>query len=229
MNKQLTYQQLMQLIPEFNNSISICANGQFPTAVALINWLKQSKTIIACDGALNNLAQQHINVDYAIGDGDSINSDNLSWVRHPYILVLEQQNNDLTKAVNFVADNYSSNNPVLIFAATGLREDHTIANIALLEQYAKIFPKIALISDFGIFTPLHAGQHILPSLIGQQISIFCFNPQAQISCEQLKWPLRQFSINYLNQGTLNQALSNCLEIEISDRIILYRSFEIKIS
>lgn len=220
--------QLSKLIPEYHEHISVCANGSFPEDSDIIRLLKTGKPIIACDGALNTLAQHNITADFAIGDGDSLDYTKLqTFVKNPYIQIADQNTNDLTKAINFIAENYGYTIPTLIFAATGLREDHTLGNIALLEQYSAQFSRIAILSDFGIMEALPTGKHKLNSIPGQQISFFCLGQKTKISCEELKWPLIDNNFLALNHGTLNQATAEHLNLESDGSVIIFRAFEIK--
>ena len=219
---------LTHLIPEYTKHMSICANGLFPTDAQVIALLQNGSPIIACDGALNTLAQHNIIADFAIGDGDSLDGGKLQdFVKNPYIQIDDQNTNDLTKAINFIAENYGYNHPILIFAATGLREDHTLGNIALLEQYAARFDKVAMVSDFGILESLPAGKHRLNSIPGQQISFFCFNQKTEISCAELKWPLVSKNFPALNHGTLNQANADHINLECNGNLVVFRAYEIK--
>ncbi|HRG62662.1 MAG TPA: thiamine diphosphokinase [Burkholderiales bacterium] len=218
---------LTHLIPNIKH-ISICANGLFPTDTEVIARLKNGSPIIACDGALNAMSKHGIVADFAIGDGDSLDYSRLQdFIKNPYIQIDDQNTNDLTKAINFIAENYGCNQSILIFAATGLREDHTLGNIALLEQYSTQFKQIAMLSDFGILEALPAGTHRLNSVIGQQISFFCFNQKTEISCEELKWPLVNKNFLALNHGTLNQATAAHINLESNGSVIVFRAFEVK--
>lgn len=220
--------ELSRLIPDYLEHISICANGLFPQKIDLIQQIKVGNPIIACDGALNTLAQHNIVADFAIGDGDSLDYSKLQdFVKNPYIRIADQNTNDLTKAINFIAENYGYNHPTLIFAATGLREDHTLGNIALLEQYSTLFNRIAMLSDFGILEALPAGNHSLNTIVGEQISFFCFNQDTEISCAELKWPLINKKFTALNHGTLNQANAEQINLECNGNVIVFRAFEIK--
>jgi thiamine pyrophosphokinase len=219
---------LSRLIPEYLEHISICANGLFPTNPEIIAQLISGSPIIACDGALNALAKHKIIADYAIGDGDSSDHNNLkNFVKNPYIQLVDQNTTDLTKAINFITANYDVEQAVLIFAATGLREDHTLANIALLEQYSAQFSKIAILSDFGVLEVFSAGRHSFNSIPGQQVSFFCLNQNTKISCRELKWPLVNQNFTALNHGTLNQANADQINLECSGNVIVFRAYEIK--
>lgn len=215
------------LIPDFKNHIAIVANGEFPASKLVTNWLEYRQLLIACDGALNNLQQQQVLVDYAIGDGDSRNSIAPVNLKNPFIEVKDQNSNDLSKAVTWVVNNYGCNIPVIIYAAGGRRDDHALANIALLQQYANHFPQIIMLNDYGIWRPLTGSRNIIPTLIGQQVSFFGLTPELRISCLQLKWQLKNFQLEFLNSGTLNQCSENFIEVQISHPALLYLAFEIK--
>ncbi|MBX9867578.1 MAG: thiamine diphosphokinase [Burkholderiales bacterium] len=221
---------LQHLLPSSPSRIAIVANGEFPSQNAVIEHLTDSNLIIACDGAINQLASNNILADYVIGDGDSSSIDKIQlFAKNPYIKTPDQNSNDLSKAVNFLEQTFGTQHEVIIYAATGLREDHALANIALLLQYAQRFKNIHLLSDHGIFTVCHSGTQILASSAGQQISFFSLE-QAQnnfLSCQELKWPLINLRLEYLNSGTLNQALGEQLTISCNHPMLIFRAFETK--
>ena len=215
------------LIPEFKNHIAIVANGEFPSSELVLNWLQQRQLLIACDGALNNLQQRQIIADFAIGDGDSHNKLASAGLRNPFIEIKDQNSNDLSKAAAWVAGNYGCDIPLIIYAASGRRDDHALANIALLQQYAECFSQIIMLNDYGIWRPLNCGSNIIRTLIGQQLSFFGLNPSLRLSCQQLKWPLTEFKFEFLNSGTLNQCTANYIEVKANSPALLYLTFEIK--
>lgn len=221
---------LKHLLPSSQSRIAIVANGEFPSQVAVIEHLTRSNLIIACDGAINQLAANNILADYVIGDGDSSTPDKIQlFAKNPYIKIPDQNSNDLSKAVNFLEQTFGTQYEVIIYAATGLREDHALANIALLLQYAKRFKNIHMLSDHGIFSVCHSSTQTLTSSAGQQISFFSLE-QAQnnfLSCPELKWPLINLRLEYLNSGTLNQALGERLTISCNHPTLIFRAFETK--
>lgn len=222
----ISEQEIIKLLDIDEKYYSIVANGEFPLSVELINILKNSNMIIACDGAGSKLNKIGITPDYIVGDSDS---DKLKQAiaKNPYIYIEDQNCNDLTKAVIFLQNRIDSKSNVLIFAANGLREDHAIANIALLNQYAEYFDKIIMISDYGIFETYKPWYKSINAIRGQQISLFSTDVNNKITCKELKWPLESSTLKYLNSGTLNQAISDKLIIKCDNKILLYRSFEIK--
>lgn len=225
MSNILNHKNLQYLLDLESKYISIIANGKMPESIEAIELIKHSTISIACDGAGIKLNQQKIIPDYIIGDNDS--SQDFGKAKLDYIYIEDQNSNDLSKAFN-LAKQLDTKLPILIFAANGLREDHSLGNIALLTQFKANYPQsIHMISDYGIFTPLLAGIHKITSVIRGQISFFSFDNDNQISCDELKWPLTNYHLNYLNSGTLNQALGSQLNIKTKTLILIYRAFESK--
>lgn len=147
----------------------IVANGRFPSAELPLRLLKEAKTIIACDGAVKTLYEKGIHPDAIVGDLDSIPADLRKRYADQIHHVEDQEINDLSKSIRFAhAQGYRE---VLILGATGLREDHTLGNISLLMEYAPLFKRVEMLSDYGLFTPIletttfasYPGQQISPS------------------------------------------------------------------
>jgi thiamine pyrophosphokinase len=215
---------LNQLYSLKNYSV-IVANGLFPHSKELINILYNADKIFCCDGAINNLLKYTIQPDYIIGDCDSLSKEIKQYFANKIIEISDQSSNDLSKAFNFAINNFALTN-LIILGATGLREDHTLANLSLLPEFSHKIKQTAIISDFGIITA-HHHDVCLDTIIGQQISFFTFNPDTRITCAELKWPLNNFSANLWYFGTLNQATTTQINVKINNHCLIFRAFEIK--
>lgn len=202
----------------------VLADGEFPDSKAFLSLLTNAYTRICCDGATKHLLKYNIEPSIIIGDCDSLDESIVNRFNHKIIKISEQNTNDLTKAINYLHEQNLDN--IIILGATGLREDHTLANIALLTGYNHQFKKVCMISQYGIFT-VHTERSEVACKIGQQVSFFAINNNTKISCLELKWPLEDFILSNWSCGTLNQATAENLHIEVNDTILLYRSFEIK--
>lgn len=200
----------------------IVANGRFPSAELPLRLLKEAKTIIACDGAVKTLYEK----GYSSGRyRRRLGQHTLPACGERYAdrihHVEDQEINDLTKSVRFAhAQGYQE---VLILGATGLREDHTLGNISLLMDYAHLFKRVEMLSDYGLFTPI-LETTTFASYPGQQISIFVLYPEGEISTEGLRWPIRRRKLTSWWQGTLNEALGDQFTVTLSPdcRVIIYR-------
>ena len=192
----------------------VVANGRFPQTALPLHLLHQASVVIACDGAVEALDKAGIIP---------------SRFREQYAdrihIVEDQEINDLTKSVRFA--HRSGQQEVLILGATGLREDHTLGNISLLMDYAPLFQRIEMLSDYGIFTPI-LQTTTLESKPGTQVSLFSLAPSGTISTTGLRWPIRNRRLTAWWQGTLNEATGNNFTVTLSAdaRIIVYRTLQI---
>lgn len=216
---------LPQIYPLEDEYHVILANGEFPHHEYLHDIIIDAQSIICCDGAVNKLVKHDIEPDYIIGDCDSLHPSIQKKYANKITTITDQSSNDLAKALNFAKETLKIKH-IVILGATGLREDHTLGNIPLLLQYLDSFVALAIISDFGIFTPHHSTS-VLLTLPGQQISFFSLNADNSFSCEELKWPLKQLKLSAWNNGTLNEATGKRLTLHVTQPAIVYRAFEIK--
>ena len=200
----------------------IVANGSFPQTELPLYLLHQASTIIACDGSIEALIREQITPNAIVGDLDSLPPSLHEQFADRIHHVKEQETNDLTKSVHFAYQ--SGHKEVLILGATGLREDHTLGNISLLMEYATLFDRIEILSDYGIFTPL-LQTTTLQCQIGTQVSIFSLSESGTITTTGLRWPIQNRHLTAWWQGTLNEALEDHFTIELSQeaKILVYRT------
>lgn len=200
----------------------IVANGEFPAVAKFLILIKNADNIISCDGATKHLLKHKIAPTIIIGDCDSLSEDIIVKFQDKIIQIADQNSNDLSKAVNWAHSKKLDN--IIIIGATGIREDHTLANIGLLTEYAPKFKNIYIISPYGVFTT-HTGKNSVKTIPGQQISFFAIQNDTQITAAELKWPLDDFVLKNWYCGTLNEATATNLDINSTDIIIIYRSFD----
>lgn len=198
--------------------VIILANGEFPTEERLRNKLRETKTLICCDGAANTCLAYGIEPHIIIGDVDSVSAEVRDRYSDRIVRIAEQETNDLTKAVKYALAHYG--NALLILGATGLREDHCLANLALLMDYAEE-AQVTMESDYGTFYPC-TNVCELQVEKGQEVSIFNFGATG-FDSKGLRYPLYDFS--KLWQGTLNVATCSQICITAEGRFLVYVSKE----
>lgn len=198
--------------------VAILADGDFPHNDIPLNILNNTIKIIVCDGAarkfnLFNITDKQITL---IGDGDSC-PDNLKK-KFSLIHISEQQDNDLTKATKYALSKESNITDVAYIAATGKREDHTLANIFLLmHYYDKLHLHPVMISDYGYFIPTD-GDSEFQTFPGQQVSIYNFDCKI-LEGKGLRWdtyPYKEFW-----QGTLNEATGTLVSFHADGNYLVY--------
>jgi thiamine pyrophosphokinase len=203
------------------SKVVVLGNGAFPKHPIPVGILKNAETIICCDGAANELIKFGLNPSIIVGDMDSISSENKLKFRDIIIQIDDQETNDQTKAVNWAVVNGFKE--IVILGATGMREDHSIANISLLCNYLKTI-KVFAVSDYGIFTPV-LNSTSFNSYAGQQVSIFSLNPETKITSENLKFPLDQLSLKSWWMGSLNESTGDKFSLRFENgELIIFQVF-----
>lgn len=199
----------------------IVADGIFPQHEIPLGYLKNAKRIVCCDGSTENLLLYGMLPDAIVGDLDSLSDELASRFADRIHLDESQDTNDLTKAVKWCSDlGYKD---IVIIAATGKREDHTLGNVSLLADYIKDV-NVIMVTDTGIFRPFLKSSEIL-SFPGQQVSIFSIDPGAEITSQGLRYPLTRTKITNWWFATLNEALGNSFSLEFNTgRFIVYLKF-----
>lgn len=200
----------------------VIANGSFPTAALPLALLGRASVRIACDGAVEALEKRGLVPTAIVGDLDSIPPTLRLRYADRIHQVIDQEINDLTKAVRFAHE--AGYREILILGATGLREDHTLGNISLLMDYAPHFDRIEMLSDYGLFTPLLRSA-TLESRAGQQVSLFSLTPGGEITTAGLRWEITRRQLTAWWQGTLNEALGDAFTLTLSEgaRVLVYRA------
>ena len=200
----------------------ILAAGLFPTTDHALAHLRRAHFIACCDGAADACLAAGFTPDLIVGDGDSVSP----AVRHRWadrlVINPDQETNDLTKAVRHCLA--LGHRDLTLLGATGRREDHTLANIALLMDYARLLPtplgappRVRMVSDFGTFYPA-VDQITLALEVGTEVSIFSFGA-THFSARGLQYPLYDFTC--LWQGTLNVATRPEVRIDARGPFCVY--------
>jgi thiamine pyrophosphokinase len=189
----------------------IIADGEFPSHRIPLEYLGNAEKIICCDGSTANLVNAGFVPDAIVGDMDSLGVELASRFSDRIFADNNQDTNDLTKAVMWCRE--SGYTDIVILGATGKREDHTIGNISLLAEYSK-FISVRMVTDTGIFIPFQETCRI-ESIKGQQVSIFSFNQETEITSAGLKYPLSKRRLKNWWEATLNEASGEFLELTIN--------------
>ena len=204
--------------------IVIVANGEEPSHETPLTILKNAERVICCDGAISFLEQQNITPHIIIGDCDSISS----IQKEKYKSIIQKDDsvdyNDLQKAIKYcIAKKYEN---VAILGATGLREDHFLANIGILMHYANQL-SLTMFTNYGIFIPINKTT-TFESYAGQQISVFSFSPETEISYHGLKYPVKKQKFKELWEGSLNEAVGESFTIKVENEaaVMVYTMFKV---
>ncbi len=193
----------------------VLANGEYPTAELPLRILAEAPYVACCDGAANSYIARGSVPDIIIGDGDSLSAENRALYSHLLHRIAEQESNDLTKTVMYLAR--QGKRRIAIVGATGKREDHTLGNISLLIEYMRAGLTVRIFTDHGTFIPCN-GTVTMACHAGQQLSIFNFGATA-FRADGLRYPLHDFTSWW--QGTLNECTTDSFTIHTVGEYLLY--------
>ena len=200
---------------KLKNPLVIVANGEFPSHKIPLGILKESSSILACDGAADTLTDQGYTPDLILGDLDSLSDQSKIEYADHIIETPDQSQNDLRKALNYAKDHNIDD--IKIIGASGKREDHTLGNIFSILDYKDL--KIQLFTNTGIFTCIHESQNI-ESFKGQQVSIFTLDNTIKITSNNLKYNFNKTVISAIYLGALNESISDDFKLSISHGSLL---------
>ncbi|MDY6122172.1 MAG: thiamine diphosphokinase [Porphyromonas sp.] len=213
-------------------AVSILAAGEFPKVGSLgadilaACYARGDRHLVCCDGAFDKLQRAGYSLpDAVVGDMDSISQENLRLLGERVHRDPDQETNDLTKTVCFVRRKYAPSS-LCILGLTGLREDHTLGNIALLPTYVRGGIDLLIApTPYGCLFAFE-GTALIHGQAGRQVSIFDFYRSA-ISTQGLRWELNNRVLSELWMGTLNRMEGDRFLISSSKPIVLSLQNEIK--
>lgn len=184
--------------------------------------------VIAVDRGLKVANKLSIEVNYIVGDFDSIEKEVLEEYREkstgPIVrkLNVEKDETDTEVAIDLAISLMLSH--ILIVAATGTRLDHTIANIGLLEKaltravWCKIIDKNNLIS-------LHDKDIILKKVdsVGRNFSLIPYTKEVKgLSIDGAKYNLSNYNLKLgISIGISNYIEKDTLVIRFKDGMLLF--------
>ena len=218
------------MTPGIKSAVIIC-DGVFPKKEYPRYLIRQADYIICCDAALKSYLRHCQSMfgkerkpDAVIGDLDSISPLLINKYSDIIIHETEQENNDQTKAFKLVLSKYTDATEIHILGATGKRTDHTIGNVSLLMEYARLFgPEISgksvdMVTDYEtVFAitdsiELHCGK-------GRTVSIFSPDNSLRIKSSGLVWKTDDVVFDNWWKATLNKASEDIVKLELSHKSI----------
>lgn len=196
----------------------IVAGGSFPRREYPRYLLGRADIVICCDGALSTLEKHGIVPDTVIGDLDSVCGRALRRYKGTVVKCTDQETNDLTKAFNYLLATCEDLESIYIIGATGLREDHTIANLSLLMEYQTECEKrgirLEMVSDHSTALAL-TDSCALDVGKGRGVSIFSPDNTLEIRSEGLEWPTDGVVFDNWWKASLNRASEDRITLKFN--------------
>ena len=222
----------------------IIGGGEFPKKAYPRELIRQADVIVCCDGnALKAFLRNREKIfkedkrepDAVVGDMDSMPKRLAEKYSPILVKVEEQDDNDQTKAFNYVLDHYPEVDTIHFIAATGKREDHTVGNLGLLMEYARSEAgtigeqgrttvgersrTIDMVSDYTTaFAITESCELVLGK--GRRISVFSPDNSLTIKSDGLEWPTDKVVFDNWWKATLNRTNKDVLTLELSHKSLV---------
>jgi len=194
-------------------NVLIAANGTWPNQAIWKPLVDCSDIVIGCDGAIVQLLQNDIIPDFIVGDLDSIpreiDMSQLEQLGIAVIPILDQDSNDLAKAINYC--NNLGATKIDVVGIEGGRLDHQIgAYFSLCEQESNAILHLnnwtaRLVPSEGL---------VLDSIEKRKnISLFAIGTVKGVTLSGVKWTLNNEDLLPGTNGLHNESIGG--EIKIS--------------
>ena len=195
--------------------VVILAAGDFPRHARPLEALSEAGCIIACDGAADKLLDHDLEPNWIVGDLDSIAQP--TRVRfHTRLVELADQNYfDLEKAVVWAAEQGVTS--ATLVGATGLRDDHSLANQLLL--FTDFGIELEMLTDNGRLGVIRDYDE-WASFQGQPVALFAESNSVLITTTGLAYELTDQSLAAHHRGISNQALGASFSIRTAGGAVL---------
>ncbi len=211
-------------MPDVNDTpeVVVLADGEYPSGMVASALLANAKKVVCCDGAAREYIARGGTPLAIVGDCDSLGEE----LRRRFAGIThcdpDQETNDLTKAVRFCMGQGLCD--ITVLGATGRREDHTLANISLIVDYAREGATVRMVTDTGVFDPIFTDT-MFASYAGQQTSVFVLSPDTLITTVDLRYPLYRAQMPGWWCGSLNQSTGSRFGFRTTGPAIVYRRFQ----
>ena len=207
--------------------VVLLANGAFPQTERVVAIFNAAPILVCCDGAAESALAHGREPDFIVGDLDSLSDNMQIRFKDRLIRIEEQETNDLEKAFQFCLQRGWTD--VVILGALGKRTDHALGNLSRLVDFAGRTENVAIVDDEGEFRVM-TRSGVVRSHLGQQVSIFSFNPNQEITSKGLRYPLKRLKITRWHVATLNESLGDVFELTFNpenDPLLIFLSAEKK--
>lgn len=148
--------------------------------------------IVGVDSGLDYLIENHLRIDLAIGDFDSVNPKYLEEIekRSSQVIRLEvaKDMTDLAYAIDYVYNNMEYDS-ITVYGGIGGRVDHFLANLNLLKKYDVVFR-----DNRTVMYPLRKGTHHIDNF-HQYISFFAIEDCYNLSIKGFRFEVTNYYLS----------------------------------
>ena len=203
-----------------SESAVLVANGEKPVSNYAKQLIAKNNLKICVDSNLSFFKELDVEPDIIIGDLDTVDI-NKSGSKSTIVNEEDQNKTDLEKSLDYcIAQNI---NDIYIIGATGERDDHSLANIMIAQQYSDTL-NIEMISNFFQIFFVNGSKEILEKK-SRNLSMISLISDNKITTSGLEYNLSDQKLNSFSHGISNRIISDKCLIKSKEKLILFIEIE----
>ena len=177
--------------------------------------------LVGVDRGAFFLAQQHLKMDLAIGDFDSVTAREFLFIQeHATEIILMPKEKDFSDSEYALMKlNEMDFDEIIIFGGLGKRWDHSYLNLRLLEKY----PQAILKDDYNEISMIETGIYTIEKKDFRYLSLMPIC-EGMITIQGVKYPLSKRKISAKDTYLVsNEILDDYAQISLEGRALLFLS------
>ena len=193
----------------------LIANGKVSKTDYVKKIIDSNDFFISIDAKLENLKELGVRPNLILGDLDSAEIDGLD--NQIEVIELSDQNKtDLEKSLDYCKEH--SIKKVLILGSSGLRDDHSMANILLASSYSDNL-HIELITSF--YRIIFVRENTKINAPHAPVSIISLSSDNKITTSGLKYDLNNEKLKSFSHGISNEVNGDNFTVEAESTIVVF--------
>ena len=201
--------------------VVLLANGEQPKNPKTLDFINNASSIICADGGYELAKLINVQPTVIIGDFDSTDPNHAALQDNSLIKIIkaeDQNKSDLEKAIEYcISVNIDL---ITLIAATGKRDDHTLANFLLMIDYFEQI-EIQIMTDYYLINVVK-GEKKYHASVNTQISLVSFEVENFITTQGLKFNLNREKLKSSTHGISNSTVHEQFSVFSEKPLILFR-------
>ena len=193
----------------------LIANGKVSKTDYVKKIIDSNDFFISIDAKLENLKELGVKPNLILGDLDSAIINDLDS-QIEVVELSDQNKTDLEKSLDYCKEN--SIKKVIILGSSGLREDHSMANILIASTYSDIL-HIELITSF--YRIIFVRENTIINAPNAPVSIISLSLDNKITTSGLKYDLNNEKLKSFSHGISNEVNGDSFTAEAESTIVVF--------
>ena len=197
------------------NSAVLIANGKVSKTNYVKKIIDSNDFFISIDAKLENLKELGVQPNLILGDLDTTTIDGIDS-QIEVVELSDQNKTDLEKSLDYCKKN--SIKKVVILGSSGLREDHSMANVLIASTYSDIL-QIELITNY--YRIIFVRENTKISAHNVPVSIISLSSDNKITTSGLKYDLINEKLKSFSHGISNEVNGDSFTVKAESTIVVF--------